>query len=704
MRVVPVLLVVFIFTLNSFGQDKKNAYGREKNKVSQLSNDSLENALKEVVVTGQYQPQSLRNSVYQTRIITAERIRLRAATNIQQVLNTELGFRFSNDLTLGTSDIQMMGMTGRNVKILLDGVPMVDRSDTRESLNQIDINTVDHIEIVEGPLSVSYGTDALAGVINIITKSAAKKTLNINARVQEETVGDTYSPFTKDGSHLQHVGAGWQNKGWNILGGVTHNDFGGFNVPGPLTTADEISANTNRWKPKEQWLANTKFGYAKSNFNVWYRLDYVDETIDSKGGYNPNNFKATNQQYITHRYSQQLHGDYSANDRLQLSGIVGYSNLERATKTFVHDYTNGSESLSTGAGEQDVSKFQSTNIRTTAQYKLTDQLSFQPGAEINLDNASGARIKGSPSISDYAFFISSELNLIKGVTIRPGLRFISNSVYDAPPVIPSINTKIRLNKLFDLRFGYASGFRSPALRELYYDFFDASHSIMGNEHLKAEQSNSFTGSLSMSQTAADELRFRSVLSAFYNNFRNRIDYGIYAADPTITTLINIAKYKTTGGTFENTLYRRDWQFSVGFSYIGTYNQYSESTEQYGESPEFVWSPEVNSNLTYTYRKTGTTANLAFKYTGRKPAYELATLDNLEQLRLSRIGAYTTADLMFTQRILESLSLNAGVKNLFDTKMLGNTALVTTAAHSTGGNVPLNYGRSYILGLSFNFNK
>jgi len=696
MRTVVLLSAVFVFTVNSYAQDKS---GRRKN-----ATDSLGNALKEVVVTGQYQPQSLRNSVYQTRIITAERIRLRAATNIQQVLNTELGFRFSNDLTLGTSDIQMMGMTGRNVKILLDGVPMVDRSDTRESLNQIDINTVDHIEIVEGPLSVSYGTDALAGVINIITKSPVKETVNINARIQEETVGSSYSVFSKEGSHLQHVGAAWQNKGWNVLGGLTHNDFGGYNVPGALATAEEIAANTNRWKPKEQWLANTRFGYAQSNFNVWYRLDYVDETIDSKGAYNPNNFRSTDQKYITNRYSQQLHGDYTVNERLQLSGIVGLSNLKRRTKTVVHDYTTGNEELSAGAGEQDISKFQSTNIRTTAQYKLSERASFQPGVEINLDNASGARILGSPSINDYAFFISSELRLFKDVTIRPGLRFISNSVYDAPPVIPSLNTKIRLNDILDLRFGYASGFRSPALRELYYDFFDASHSIMGNENLKAEQSNSFTASLSLSETAQDDLRFRSVLSGFYNNFRNRIDYGLSVADPTITTLINIAKYKTTGGTFENTLYLRDWQASLGFSYIGTYNQYSESAEQYGESPEFVWTPEVNTNITYSFRKTGTTANLAVKYTGKRPVYELATLDNLEQVRLAKVGAFTTADLMFTQSILKSLNLNAGIKNLFDTKMLSNTAIVNTSAHSSGGSVPLNYGRSYVLGLSFNFNQ
>jgi len=130
--------------------------------------------LNEVIVTGQYEPQSLKKSVYNVRVIDSERIRLRAAVNVMGVLNNELGFRFSNDLTLGTTDVQLMGMSGRNVKILLDGLPMVDRGDTRESLNQIDINSIERIEIVEGPMSVSYGSDALAGVVNIITKKPGR--------------------------------------------------------------------------------------------------------------------------------------------------------------------------------------------------------------------------------------------------------------------------------------------------------------------------------------------------------------------------------------------------------------------------------------------------------------------------------------------------------------------------------------------------
>ena len=131
--------------------------------------------LGEVVVTGQYKPQSAKNSVYQVRTISKERIQKQGATKLQDVLSNELNIRFSQDLATGGSDITMMGLKGQNVKILIDGLPMVGRQGTSNEIdiNQIDINSIERIEIVEGPMSVVYGADALAGVINIITKKAA---------------------------------------------------------------------------------------------------------------------------------------------------------------------------------------------------------------------------------------------------------------------------------------------------------------------------------------------------------------------------------------------------------------------------------------------------------------------------------------------------------------------------------------------------
>ncbi|RAK03261.1 outer membrane receptor for ferrienterochelin and colicins [Larkinella arboricola] len=646
--------------------------------------------LDDVVVTGQYEPQSMRQSVYQIRTIDRERIQLRGATNLIGVLNNELGIRFSNDLVLGTSDIQLMGMSGRNVKILLDGVPMVDRGDTRESLNQIDINTIERVEIVEGPMSVSYGTDALAGIINVITKKPGNERLLVTARIQEETAHTEYRPLTGKGVHNQNLGVTWQRKGWNAYVGGTHNGFGGWQ--GLSTT------RAKDWHPKEQWLGNVKLGYRTDHFNIWYRLDALDETINAMDPVNINTNQARDQKYLTNRFTHQLQSDWKASEHLHINAILSYTDYSRKTQTTNIDLNTGRRTLSLGAGEQDLSLFDTRVFRATAQYKLSNTVSFQPGVDINLDAASGARILGSPSIHDYAFFVSSELKPTSVLTIRPGLRFIKNSVYDAPPVIPSLNAKLTLHKNADFRFAYARGFRSPALRELYFNFFDASHSIKGNPNLKAEYSNSFNGSLTWRFITSPALRLTSTVTGFYNDFHNLIDYGNDPANPGAMMMVNINRFKTTGGTLNHTLNARNIQVTLGFSHIGRYNSLTKNDT---DLPEFVWSPEVNSNITYHLQKLDTKVSFFYKYTGKRPVYEsVAGSDGTTTVHLAETAAYHWADFTINKSIVKSVTLNTGVKNLFNVTRLTNTSGDVERAHSTGGAVPLSYGRSYFLGLSF----
>lgn len=661
------------------------------------------NDLREVVITGQYGPQTLKNSVYNVKTISAERIKLRAATNVQQILNTELGFRFSNDLTLGTTDVSLMGMTGRNIKILLDGVPMVDRSDARESLNQIDVNTIERIEIVEGPMSVVYGTDALAGVINIITKNPGKQLLSVHARVQEETAGKEYNLLHGAGQHNQNLSISWQQKGWSVLLGASHNDFGGWNMAPKTAFLEEFNSYKNQWKPKEQWLGNTKIGYRNQNFNIWYRLDGLNEDIDSRFGINPSSFEGKLSTYTTKRYTQQLQSEWRVNDKLQVTAIGGYTDLQRSTHTVIHNFTNNTERLSVDKGEQDIAKFNSAIFRATAIYALNKSIVFQPGIEYNREAASGQRINGSPIINDYAAFISAEIKLANGISLRPGLRFIKNSIYDAPPVIPSLNTKFTLTKDLDLRLAYAKGFRSPALRELYYDFVDASHNILGNPNLKAEESNSFNGSLAWAGVHEKDLQFRSTLSGFYNLFKNRINFAQSPTDNSITSLFNVDKYKTTGATLDNTLIYKNIQATLGVSYIGRYNDLRVSNPDL-ETPEFAWATEVNSNITYTIPKINGSISLFYKYTGSLPNYTLTIENDPNSVRLTKIGDFHTADLMLNKNLFKSVTINAGIKNLFDVTQLSNTSTATGGAHSTGGDVPYSYGRSYVLGLIYNWNK
>ncbi|SKB77204.1 outer membrane receptor for ferrienterochelin and colicins [Parapedobacter luteus] len=661
------------------------------------SNDSLRvNTLDEVVVTGQYEPQSIKNSVYRVRTINNNQIRLRAATSVENILNTQLGMRFSNDLTLGESDIQLMGMSGQNVKVLVDGIPLIDRGATKQSLSQIDVNNIDRIEVVEGPMSVIYGTDALAGVINIITKKGlATDNLLISARVQEESAGSEYKAFSNEGMHNGNLTVNWQHKGWLAQASGSRNNFGGWK--------GNSSGRALDWNPKSQWLASGTLGYRNEALDMWYRLDYLDEDIYTPGPLNQNTGRAVDKNYLSSRYTHVLQAQWNINERFSFTGSASYQDYERRTRTIRHDFRTGTSELTTGAGEQDIAGFTSAVFRSTLQYKLSDKVFFQPGIEINSNDGSGQRISGNPRINDYALFISSEIKPTGWMNIRPGLRFVKNSVYDAPPAIPSLNTKFRLSESFDIRAAYARGFRAPALRELYFTFFDANHSITGNENLKAEYSNSFNTYVSWYGNKWGAWRITSTLGGFYNDFNDQIAVGVDPENPSANTYINIEKYRTAGGTLENAIFWKNMEANIGFSYIGRYNRLSETE---ANVPPMAWSPEVNSNIMYYIPKWGAGISLFYKFNGKRPSYEaVVQTDGTVMPRRAAVASYHNADVSLNKNITRYVTLVGGVRNLFDVTRIESTSLVGDGAHSSAASaLPVGYGRSFFLGLHMQWSK
>ncbi|MCW5911091.1 MAG: TonB-dependent receptor [Cyclobacteriaceae bacterium] len=646
--------------------------------------------LEEVVITGQYEPQSLKKSVYQVRVVGPEIIRMRNATNVQGILNTELGMRFSSDLTLGTADVSLMGMRGQNVKILLDGVPLLDRGATRESLNQIDMNQVERIEIVEGPMSVVYGSDALAGVINIITKKTIKsgKPLAVSARILEETAGNEYSPFSGKGVHNESVYAKWQGKKFNAGAGITRNNFGGLQ--------GNKEGRVKEWLPKEQLLGSGTLGYTNNKLNAWYRLDYLNEALVSAGAINTNTNLATDKEYLTDRYTHQLQAEWDISNKWSFNAVGSFQDYTRRTRTTLYDAATQDVRLSPEPGTQDEAKFNSTTLRGTFLYRMTDKLSFQPGFDLNFNKGAGERIDREREIGDYALFFSAEAKPFEFLNIRPGFRFIYNTVYDAPPVIPSVNIKAKLSSVLDLRAAYARGFRSPALRELYFYFFDSSHSIKGNPDLEAEYSNSYSTSLAWNAVTKTSYSYTATVGAFYNEFRNMIALGVDPENAAVTTYINISRYKTAGVTLNNAFSYKAWKASLGLAHIGVYNELSEDDTSL---PEIMWTPEVNATVSYQFTKTGTSLSAFYKYTGKRSVYEYAS----GNIRLAEREEFHWLDFTAGQRITKTLNVSAGVKNLGNVTRLQNTSQDVGGAHSTGGAIPMSYGRSYFIALNFQLN-
>ena len=99
--------------------------------------------------------------------------------DLSNVLEKELNVRISQDNILGSS-ISMQGISGQNVKILINEIPVIGRMNGNIDLSQINLSNIERIEIVEGPMSTIYGSDALGGTINIITKQVSANTKVIN--------------------------------------------------------------------------------------------------------------------------------------------------------------------------------------------------------------------------------------------------------------------------------------------------------------------------------------------------------------------------------------------------------------------------------------------------------------------------------------------------------------------------------------------
>lgn len=648
-------------------------------------------SLSEIVVTGQYKPQSVKNSVYQVRVVTREMIQKQAGSQLQDVLNNQLNIRFSQDPATGGSDISMLGLSGQNVKILLDGVPMVGRQGTSNeiNINQIELNSIERIEIIEGPMSVVYGADALAGVINIITHKPNNKKLSVNAKIQEGSIGKEYG--INQGIHNQFVGISGSLKKWYVSGGIGHNLFSGWK--------DTAIGRELIWHKKDQIVGNGMVGYRSHNINVYYRLDGLDEVIT-----NPANIAgaqpALDQEYITDRLMHQMHASYTFNNSLTANVIGSYTHFTRQVYSTLY-YPDGDVRVSTAPGTQSNSIFNGYTVRGTVVYKPSSIISIQPGIDANMEEGEGERIKeGDQRITDVAFFITSEITPIGKLNIRPGLRFVKNSIYDAPPVIPSINLKYSFNEEVDFRVAYAKGFRSPSLRELYFDFHDGSHDIKGNTNLKAEFSNSFTGSLSWNAIQKQNLHLNTTLSGFYNDVSNMIGYIQSAEDIRITTYGNIDKFKTRGISLTGSLTNHQLKASAGISYTGRYNQYKPEDASLAS---FKWSLEGNAMLGYTFSKIGMDINLIYKYTGKLPYYQMATENGTEKIILVQTEGYHWADITLNKKLFNLLSLNVGVRNLFDVTWI-NSIGGDKSTHSNASLSSIAYGRSWFAGLVFNWDK
>jgi len=655
------------------------------NKTYHLKSEAV--VLNEVVITAQYAANSPEKSVHKIKIIDRKRIDLQGAQNLRDVLSNEMNVRISQDNVLGSS-MSLQGITGQNVKILIDGVPVIGRLDGNIDISQINLNNVERIEIIEGPLSVNYGSDALAGTINVITKKSQKRVFSSSLNTYYESSGQ----YNLSGR------IGYQKNKNSIALSGGRNYFDGWQSNDPTFRVEKKnladSSRVKDWKPKEQYYGALFLGREIKELKLGYTGDVFHEKITNRGAPRPPyNETAFDDYYRTLRVNNTLSLNGKLNKNYNINVIGSYNYFQRTKNTYFKDLTNLNEVLSTNSSDQDTTKFKTLMSRGSISYiKDSAALHYELGYDLNNETGYGVRIKDNKqTIGDYAAFGSVEYNPVSSLVIRPGLRYAYNTAY-AAPLVPSLNVRYLL-KEFTFRASYAKGFRAPSVKDLYFYFVDINHNIVGNPNLQAESSDNFTLS-SVWQKNQHQKVYKVEASAFYNQIHNLITLALLSG--TEYTYTNIGNYKTQGVNLNGELAIKHLKFVLGGSYIGRYNILSETSDV----ETFSYSPEIRSNVVYEFKKANLSVAVFYKYNGALNAFAIDEDDKVYQ---TTIQAYHMADLSVTKSFWQKrVGLTIGSKNLFDVKNITGSA--SGSAHSSGTNsLSVGMGRTYFLKLDILIN-
>ena len=646
---------------------KKDTLSRDGNYIIKLKPDLK--YLPEAVVTDQYSATSPERSINKVIVIDETKIRSMAANNLNDLLTNQLNVKLAQDNILG-SNMTLMGISGQNVKILIDGVPIIGRQNGNIDLSQINLNDIERIEIIEGPLSVAYGTNALAGAINIITKKKQLNKVTINAVTYNESVGrfnNTLNVGLRKSNGVYHISAG-------------RNYFDGWSATEHIRFQE--------WKPKEQWFGRVQYLRKIGLFDLNIKSEFFKEKLTNKGTpRQPYLETAFDEYYRTRRWDNSITATSKLPHNRYLNLIAAYNIYHRTKSRYLFNRVTLDKTLVPEANEQDTTRFTALVLRGTYTKSLLNaKLNYQIGYDINSETGTGRKLKNKEiTISDYATFLSMEISPWSQWQLKPGIRYSVNTSYKTIP-LPSLNIKWASTNAFTFRSSYARGFRAPDLKELYLFFVDVNHNITGNPDLKPEKSHNFQFSL-VKKIIKRKNWFQPELAVFFNKISDRI------------VLANI---KDASYTYTNLDHFKALTTNVGLGYkvkamAGNFGLSNTivSTADKGFSNPFN-SYEVTNNTSYIHKKSGINASLFIKVNSK--AINFVT-DEIGDLVKTTIAGYTWADLTFSKPFFkEQWIIGLGIKNLLNvTSLQANGG--SGAVHGGGGNsLQLGMGRVYFLKL------
>ena len=483
---------------------------------AQTFRDSVD--LEPVVVTATHSPKALKDAPVVTRLITLHDIKITDATNIQDMLTQEIpGLEFGFAMSQETS-LNMSGFGGNAVLFLVDGERMAGETMDNTDYNRMNLDNVGRIEIVKGASSALYGSNAVGGVINIISRENLEPwTANVNSR---------YNSF----GHEWRNGASFSfnTEKWNSQTSFQHTKIDPVDLP-KAHSSEEIAIELMK---KAQGLpydesvleddSNLSRLYGQKTYNVKERLTWRASdklTLIGRGGYFFRTSERDTHDYHFNGYSAGLKGRYAWNHDRLLELSYAYDQYDKAnflpdgTRTHDHDYTNRQHVVHA------LYNSQLSNLRSQliigADY-MHDYLSTYQF----IDNACHSQ----NNIDGYAQFdwnITDQLNIVGSIRYD----YFSASARKALTERLAVVYKF---PWMTFRANYASGFRAPTLKEMYmhFDMGNMGYMIIGNPDLKPEKSNNFNLAVERTNRIRNsgflDGRYNFTLMGYCNIFDKRI--------------------------------------------------------------------------------------------------------------------------------------------------------------------------------------
>jgi outer membrane receptor for ferrienterochelin and colicins len=550
-----------------------------------------------IVVTGAKAAQDIEETVEAVEVVTAEEIQEMGAKNVKEVMENIPGVIIYNH---PVSTLMMQGFAPEYVKILVNGIEIAGDVGGATPIAQLPASEIERIEIVRGASSVLYGSDAMGGVINIITKKAEKE--KISASVAQEIA-----------SNLRYYGEG----------AVSYaHDLFALSVMGSFDYDDGKSVDEENNLGREISIYEVPYACLGSvrGSATWFHpggeLELYGAWSDSSRESSTNLEGGVS--YDDTKREGGLRERYTFSDFLSLEGFVSVKSYDHHVDQLNYTYDTTSE---------EKSLFDDIESEVTVSWEPSISHSLLVGVNGKRESMDGDAFDEQKSTSQMSVFTQDTWNIGGADRFRivPGLRFdysVPEDSGDDPiyKLTPKLSFRYDPSETLVLRLAYGMGFKTPSLKQKYWRFFHPSPEnfmLLGNPDLKPETSHGFNASVEYAVNPKISLTVGGYFNYVFDLIDTQIvdeNSGTYTdTDGTVHNYIYTRKYRnvgkaiTSGGDFSLRFSGSRLASSLAYNFTVA-KEYDEDSDEYIDLPSRV-PHQIKGSISYTIPHIETKASL-----------------------------------------------------------------------------------------------